>query len=209
MSEMGVTGSRSSGCTMGSFSHKFSARHYCPHCAIKKADQNLLPWTEGNEHVKAAVSRLLVYVRPGCENGCTCTHKDCAKNLISRLHDEFPAVDHLGVSAEDMKHMMHAEIGDFAQNNLIGQVRSPQLIAEKLDWLEQFYYAVFHCDKKYFANMLWSVTVDIYGLLIGIVVPGGPVVPGEPVVPGGAVANRKVHSPVSVVQALHLSIHGS
>jgi hypothetical protein len=143
----------------------FSARHCCPRCAIKRADQNLLPWAEGNEHVKAAVGRLRVYVRPGCEGGCTCTHKDCAKNLISRLHDEFPAADHGGVSAEDMKHRLHTEIGDFAQENLIGQVRSPQLIAEKLDWLEQFYYDVFHCDKNHFVNMLWSITVDMYGLL--------------------------------------------
>ena len=98
----------------------FSARHCCPRCAIKIADQNLLPWAEGNEHVKAAVGRLRVYVRPGCEGGCTCTHKDCAKNLISRLHDEFPVADHGGVSAEDMKHRLHTEIGDFAQENLIG-----------------------------------------------------------------------------------------
>ena len=74
-------------------------------------------------------------------------------------------MDHGGVSAEDMKHRLHTEIGDFAQENLIGQVRSPQLIAEKLDWLEQFYYDVFHCDKNHFVNMLWSITVDMYGLL--------------------------------------------
>ena len=131
----------------------FSIRHCCPCCAIKRADQNLLPWAEGNDHVKTAVSSWRVYVRPGCEDGCTCTHKDCAKNLISRLHGAFPAADHGGVSAEDMKHRMHTEIGDFAQENLIGQVRSPQLIAEKLDWLEQFYYDVFHCDKNHFVNM--------------------------------------------------------
>ena len=57
----------------------------------------------------------------------SCTLKDCAKNLISRLHDEFPAVDHGGVSAEHMKHRMQTDIGGIAQENLIGQVRSPQL----------------------------------------------------------------------------------
>ena len=75
----------------------FSARHCCPRCVIKRADRNLLPWAEGNDHVKAAVNRLRVYVRLYSEGGCACTHKDCAKNLIRRLRDEFPAADHGGV----------------------------------------------------------------------------------------------------------------
>ena len=69
------------------------------------------------------------------------------------------------MNPDDMGHKKHTEIGDFCQENLFGQVRQPQLIATKLDWLTQFYYDVFHCDKNHFLNMLGSITLDIHGLL--------------------------------------------
>ena len=80
------------------------------------------------------------------------------------MWDKFKPDDHSGVNPDDMGHKKHTEIGDFCQENLFGQVRQPQLIATKLDWLTQFYYDVFHCDKNRFVNMLWSITLDIHGL---------------------------------------------
>ena len=34
----------------------FSARHCCPRCLVKKDHMQYLPWREGNEEVKEAVS---------------------------------------------------------------------------------------------------------------------------------------------------------
>ena len=80
------------------------ASHCCPRCLVKKDHMKYLPWREGNEEVKEAVSRLRVYCRPGCESGCRCTHKDCAKSLVTCMWDKFKPDDHGGVNpaADDM-----------------------------------------------------------------------------------------------------------
>ena len=39
------------------------------------------------------------------------------------------------------------------------------MVATKLNWLEQFYYDVFHADKNHFVNSVWQLAVDIYSLM--------------------------------------------